>query len=190
MRALEQRILSEGKVYPGGVLKVGSFLNQQIDIDFMMEMGGEFARLFAGEKITKVLTIESSGIAVATCVAAALHVPVFFAKKSKSSNVGNEVYSAEIHSYTHGNDYTALLSSEYLGADDFVLIADDFLANGCAVEGLCEICANAGAKVVGAAIVIEKGFQNGGDSLRKKGLRVESLAIVDSMSDSGEITFR
>ena len=110
MRALEQRILSEGKVYPGGVLKVGSFLNQQIDIDFMMEMGGEFARLFAGEKITKVLTIESSGIAVATCVAAALHVPVVFAKKSKSSNVGHEVYSAEIHSYTHGNDYTALLS--------------------------------------------------------------------------------
>lgn len=190
MKALEDRIVAEGKVYAGGVLKVGSFLNQQIDIDFLMEMGKEISRLYEGSKITKVLTIESSGIAVATCVAAALHVPVIFAKKTVSSNIGNEVYTADIHSYTHGNDYTAVLSKEYLSADDFILIADDFLANGCAIEGLKDICDSAGATLVGAAIVIEKGFQKGGDELRKKGIRVESLAIVDEMTDDGKIVFR
>lgn len=190
MKALEERILKEGKVLPGGVLKVGSFLNQQIDIDFMMQMGEEAARLYNDVKITKVLTIETSGIAVAACVAAKLHAPVVFAKKNKSSNVGNEVYSTEIHSYTHGNDYTAVISKEYLNAGDLCLITDDFLANGCAVEGLIRLCEQAGAKVVGVVAAVEKGFQGGGDALREKGVRVESLAIVDEMTDDGKITFR
>ncbi len=189
MRALEERILSEGEVFPGNVLKVSSFLNHQLDIDFMMEMGKEVARLFEGTKISKILTIETSGIPFAACIAAQLHVPVVFAKKHKSNNVGDEVYKASIHSYTHGNDYTAVVSKEYISSGDFILLADDFLANGCALEGLVEMVRSAGAEVVGAAIAIEKGFQRGGDRLRESGIRVESLAIIDSMENC-EISFR
>lgn len=191
MKLLEQRIRSEGKVYPGNVLKVGSFLNHQIDVDFMMEMGKEIAKLYENSGVNKIVTIESSGIAIAVCAASFMHVPVVFAKKSKvSKNISGEMYSAGIHSYTHGNDYTAIISTEVLSEDDNVLIVDDFLANGSALEGLMDIVGQSGAKVVGAAIAIEKGFQHGGDELRKKGVRIESLAIVEAMEDSGAISFR
>ena len=189
MRKLEEKILKEGEILPGHILKVGSFLNQQVDVDFLMEMGAEIARLYAGCPITKILTIESSGIAIAFAAAAALHIPLLFAKKSPSSNLSGGVYSAKIHSYTHGNDYTAVLGKEYLTADDKVLLVDDFLANGEAIRGLREIAKGAGAECVGAAIAIEKGFQHGGDALRKEGFRVESLAIVEEMSEAS-LTFR
>ena len=189
MKALEEKILREGKVLPGHVLKVGSFLNQQIDVDFMMEMGQEAARLFADEKVSKVLTVESSGIAVAVCVGAALHAPVLFGKKHQSSNISGEVYSTMIHSYTHNTDYTVVVPAEFLNKGDRVLLVDDFLANGKALEGLMELCRQAGAEVVGACCAIEKGFQHGGDTLREKGVRVESLAVIETMDDTS-ITFR
>ena len=190
MKALEEKILSDGKVLPGGILTVGSFLNQQIDSDFLMEMGREVARLYSGCGITKILTIEASGIAFALAVGAALHVPVLFAKKHKSGNVAGSVYKTNIHSFTHGNDYEAVVASEYLGTSDKVLIVDDFLASGEAVNGLIDLISQAGASLIGAAVAIEKGFQSGGDRLREKGIRVEALALIDSMSDDGGITFR
>ena len=189
MERMEQKILSEGKVLPGGILKVGSFLNQQIDTAFLREIGQEVAILFGGCGVTKVLTIESSGIAIAAAAGMAMGVPMVFAKKHKSSNVDGSVYSTVVHSYTHGTDYTVVVSSEYLQPGDRVLLVDDFLANGKALLGLIELVHQAGAEVAGAACAIEKGFQGGGDALRAQGVRVESLAIIDRMSDDG-IQFR
>ena len=189
MVALEEKILKEGKVLPGNILKVGSFLNHQLDADFIMEMGREIARLFANEKVTKILTIETSGIPIAFAAGAAMHLPVVFAKKHKSSNVSGDVYKTVVHSYTHGTDYTVVVESDYLSDKDNVLIVDDFLANGKALKGLLDIVAQAGASSAGAVCAIEKGFQHGGDELRADGIRVESLAIIDSMED-GKIVFR
>lgn len=189
MELMEQKIRAEGKVLPGGILKVGSFLNQQIDTEFLGRIGQEIARLFEGCSVTKVLTIESSGIAIAAAAGMAMHVPLVFAKKHKTSNVDGSTYSAVVHSYTHNTDYTVVVSSDYLLPEDRVLLVDDFLANGKALLGLIDLVNQAGATLIGAACAIEKGFQGGGDALREKGIRVESLAIVESMSDTG-ITFR
>lgn len=189
MKLMEEKILREGKVLPGGILKVGSFLNQQIDTVFLAQMGREIARLYAGQGVTKVLTIEASGIAIAAAAGMALGVPMVFAKKHKTSNVDGSVYTASVHSFTHNTDYTIVVSSDYLLPGDKVLLVDDFLANGKALNGLMELCAQAGAEVVGVSAAIEKGFQGGGDSLRAKGVRVESLAIIDTMDDTS-ITFR
>ena len=183
MKAMEEMILKEGKVLPGGVLKVGSFLNQQIDTAFLADMAKEIASLY------KDSGIESSGIAIATAVAMELGVPMVFAKKHRSSNVDGAVYSSVVHSFTHGTDYTIVVSSDYLRPEDRVLLVDDFLANGKALIGLTDLIHQAGAETVGAAIAIEKGCQGGGDALRAKGIRVESLAIVETMTDDG-ITFR
>ena len=183
IRALEERILAEGKVLPGEVLKVGSFLNQQIDTGLVREMGEEIARLFACNNVTKVLTIESSGIAIAYSAGVAMGLPVVFAKKHSTSNISGNVLSSKVFSYTHQQTYDIVVSSDYITCDDTVLIVDDFLAKGNALAGLIEIVEKAGAKLAGCAIAIEKGFQGGGDSLRAKGIRVESLAIIDSMTD-------
>ncbi len=185
---MEEMILTCGKVLPGGILKVGSFLNQQIDAEFLKEIGEEIAGLYCGERINKILTIESSGIAIAAAAGMYMNVPVVFAKKHKTSNVDGAVYSASVHSFTHGNDYQAVVSTEYLGSGDRVLIIDDFLASGNALYGLIELCRQAGAEVAGCAIAIEKRFQGGGDELRAKGIRVESLACIESMTDT-EIAF-
>ena len=189
MIALEEKILKEGKVLGSDVLKVGGFLNQRIDVEFLMEMGKEIARLFEGEKITKIFTIESSGIAIAMAAAVYMKVPVVFAKKNKSANVGDDVYTSRVHSFTHGNTYDAVVSKEYMKGDDRILIVDDFLARGNALKGLIDMVNQASAYLAGAAIAIEKGFQGGGDELRQKGLRIESLALIDSM-DGGKIVFR
>lgn len=189
MKALEEKILKEGTVLPGHILKVGSFLNHQLDVDFLMEMGREIHRLFKNDNITKILTIETSGIPIAVGAAADMHIPVVFAKKNKTGNISGELFSTVVHSYTHGTDYNVVVSKEFLHNTDNILIIDDFLANGKALLGLIDIVGQAGAKVAGCAIAIEKGFQNGGNSLRAKGVRVESLAIIDSMDDTS-ITFR
>lgn len=189
MKALEEKILKEGKVLPGNILKVGSFLNHQLDVDFIMEMGREIARLFENSGVTKILTIETSGIAIAVGAAAAMHIPVVFAKKNKTSNISGDVYKTVVHSYTHGTDYTVVVEKDYLKKGDNILIVDDFLANGKALAGLFDIIFQSGASAAGAACAIEKGFQRGGDQLRAEGIRVESLAIIDSMED-GNIVFR
>lgn len=189
MKALEEKILREGTVLPGNILKVGSFLNHQIDADFIMEIGHEIARIFAGEKITKILTVESSGIAIAVGAGAVMHLPVVFAKKNKTSNIGDNFYKTVVHSYTHNVDYNIVVEKDFLNENDNVLIVDDFLANGKALLGLIDIVSQSGGKVVGASCAIEKGFQRGGDNLRAEGIRVESLAIIDSMTDT-EIIFR
>lgn len=189
MKLMEDMILTQGKVLPGGILKVGSFLNQMIDTGFLKKMAEEFARLFAGQGVTKVLTIEASGIAIAAAVGMEMGVPVVFAKKHKTSNVDGCVYSSVVHSFTHNTDYNVVVSRDYIERDDVILLVDDFLANGNALNGLVDLVGLAGAKVAGAAIAIEKGFQGGGDQLRARGLRVESLAVIDSMTDNG-ITFR
>ena len=189
MKALEEKILTEGKVLPGHILKVGSFLNHRLDVDFIMQMGEEIARIFSDAKVTNILTIETSGIPIAVAAAAAMHVPVVFAKKNKSGNLEGELYKTVVHSYTHGTDYNVVVSRDYISADDSVLIIDDFLANGKALEGLIDIVGQAGASLAGCCCAIEKGFQKGGDNLREKGIRVESLAIVESMDDSS-VTFR
>ena len=183
IRALEQRILAEGRVLPGEVLKVGSFLNQQIDTRLIREMGEEIARLFECNNVTKVLTIESSGIAIAYAAAEAMGLPVVFAKKHSTSNLSGNVLTSKVFSYTHQQTYDIFVSADYITSDDTVLIVDDFLAKGNALTGLIEIVGKAGAKLAGCAIAIEKGFQGGGDSLRAKGIRVESLAIIDKMTD-------
>ncbi len=183
IRALEQRILSEGQILPGEVLKVGSFLNQQIDTLLLKDMGDEIARLFQSNNVTKVLTIESSGIAIAYAAALSLGVPVVFAKKHKSSNLSGNILTSKVFSYTHQQTYDIMVSGDYIKKDDTILIVDDFLAMGNALNGLIEIVDKAGAKLAGCAIAIEKGFQGGGDALRAKGIRVESLAIVDRMTD-------
>ena len=191
MKLLEERIRRDGTVKAGNVLKVDSFLNHQMDIDLFNEMGKEWARLFADRKITKILTVEASGIGIACVAAQHFHVPVVFAKKSQSVNIDGEVYSTKIESFTHKRVYDVIVSKKFLHPEDHILIIDDFLANGCALEGLIDIVNKAGACVEGVGIAVEKGFQKGGDLIRSKGIRVESLAIVESMDDkTGEITFR
>ncbi len=189
MKTLEEKILKEGKILPGNIVKVGDFLNQQMDVPFLMEMGREVAEKFRGETITKVLTVESSGIAIAVAVASAMGTKAVFAKKGLSSNVSGDVYSADVYSYTHQKNNTIFVSCDYITKDDRVLIVDDFLAVGNAVAGLEKIVHDAGATLVGVAAAIEKGFQGGGDALRNRGIHVESLAIVESIGD-GTIQFR
>ncbi len=183
IRALEQRILTEGRVLPGEVLKVGSFLNQQIDTKLLKEMGDEVARLFSQSNVTKVLTIESSGIALAYAAAVSLGVPMVFAKKHKSSNLAGSILTSKVFSYTHQQTYDIMVSADYINSGDNILIIDDFLAMGNALNGLIDIVGQAGASLAGCAIAIEKGFQGGGDALRAKGIRVESLAIIEKMTD-------
>ena len=183
IRALEQRILTEGQILPGEVLKVGSFLNQQIDTKLLKDMGEEIARLFSCNNVTKVLTIESSGIALAYSAAVAMGVPMVFAKKHKSSNLAGNILTSKVFSYTHQQTYDIMVSGDYINSDDTILIVDDFLAMGNALNGLIDIIGQGGAKLAGCAIAIEKGFQGGGDALRTKGIRVESLAIIDRMTD-------
>lgn len=191
MNFLEERILKDGVVLPGNVLKVDSFLNHQMDVALLEEIGREFKRRFSGKPITKILTIEASGIGIACFVAREFGVPMVFAKKSKSSNIGDDVYAAEVESFTHKNRSQIIVSRKYLSADDHVLIIDDFLANGCALQGLISIAESAGAAIEGLGIVIEKGFQQGGHMIRSLGYRLESLAIIDAMdAASGRITFR
>lgn len=191
MRLLEERIRKDGQVREGNVLKVDSFLNHQIDIDLCNEIGREFRRLFPGDAITRILTIEASGIGIACIAAQYFHVPVVFAKKSQSINLDGDMYTAQVESYTHKRTYDVVLSRKFLTEKDRVLILDDFLANGCAAAGLAELVRSAGASLEGIGIVIEKGFQKGGKMLRSQGIRVESLAIVDAMDpETGDIVFR
>lgn len=191
MNFLEERIMKDGIVKEGNVLKVDSFLNHQMDIRLFDEMGAEWKRRFADKPINKILTIEASGIGIACVAAQHFHVPVVFAKKSQSVNIDGEVYSTKIESFTHKRVYDVIVSKKFLHPEDHILIIDDFLANGCALEGLIDIVNKAGASVEGVGIAVEKGFQKGGDLIRSKGIRVESLAIVESMDDkTGEITFR
>jgi xanthine phosphoribosyltransferase len=191
MNFLEERIAKDGVVKPGNVLKVDGFLNHQMDIALIEEIGREFKRRFADCSISKVLTIEASGIGIAAFVAKEFGVPLVFAKKSKSLNLDGETYVAQVESFTHKNTNNVLVSKKYLSAQDRLLIIDDFLANGCALQGLLTIAASAGAAVEGLGVVIEKGFQDGGKQLRAQGYRLESLAIVDAMdAETGRITFR
>ncbi|MCR4661994.1 MAG: xanthine phosphoribosyltransferase [Clostridia bacterium] len=183
MELLKNMILEKGKVFPGNILKVDSFLNHQVDPNLIDKIGEEFARIFANENITKVLTIESSGITMALAAAKALKVNMIFAKKTQTKNIAAQVYSSKVISYTHGKVYDIIVSTEYLGKDDRVLVIDDFLANGKALEGLIDIINQAGATLVGCGIAIEKAFQPGGDNLRARGIRVESLAKIGSMTD-------
>ena len=189
MIALEEKILNEGTVLEGNILKVGSFLNQQLDVDFLMQMGEEINSLYSECGATKILTIESSGIAIAVAAGAVMHVPVVFAKKNKSANVSGDVYSTVVHSYTHNTDYTIVVASDYIKKDDKIIIVDDFLANGKALEGLIDIINQSGATLIGCTCAIEKGFQGGGDELREAGIRVDSLAIVDKL-EVGALEFR
>ncbi len=182
--ALEEKILNEGKVLPGNILKVDCFLNHCIDVDFLMEMGREIAGLYEGEGVNKILTIETSGIPIAFAAAHYLKVPVVFAKKDKSNNISENVYHSKVTSFTRQNVYDAVVSNDFLNSDDRILVIDDFLAKGNALYGLMDIIEQAGATLVGCAIAIEKGFQGGGAELRKKGIRVDSLAIVESMTEN------
>lgn len=191
MKILEDRIRKDGVVKPGNVLKVDSFLNHRMDVGLFREMGKEWKRLFADCPINKILTIEASGIGIACIVAELFDVPVVFAKKSQSINLDGEMYSTKIESFTHKKTYDVIVSKKFLSADDHVLVIDDFLANGCAINGLIELIDEAGATLEGVGIAIEKGFQQGGKVIRDKGIRLESLAIVESMNDeTGEIVFR
>ena len=191
MKMLEDRIRKDGIVREGNVLKVDSFINHQMDIPLFREMAREWKRLFAGKPINKVLTIEASGIGIAAVVASELNVPVVFAKKSMSINLDYDNYKTQIQSFTHKKIYNVIVSKKFLTPEDHVLIIDDFLANGCALEGLIDIVKSSGATIEGVGIAIEKGFQKGGDLIRGKGIRVESLAIVDGMNaETGEVFFR
>ena len=189
MKLLEERILKEGTVLPGNVLKVGSFLNQRIDSTLLSKMADEICELYKDSEINKIMTIESSGIAIASAIGLKMEVPIIFAKKHSSSNVDGDAYTASSHSYTHNNDYNMVISKNYLTKDDKVLIVDDFLAVGNALNGLISLVDQAGAELVGCAIQIEKAFQGGGDALREKGIRVESLACIEKMTDT-EVIFR
>ncbi len=191
MNFLEEKILQDGVVKPGNVLKVDSFLNHQIDVALIDEIAREFKRRFAGKPVTKVLTIETSGIAIACAVAREFGVPMVFAKKSKSVNLDGEMYVAEIESYTHKKVNRVVVAKKYISPEDHVLIVDDFLANGCALQGLISIVDSAEAEVEGLGIAIEKGFQEGGYRIRNLGYHLESIAIVDSMdAETGKIIFR
>lgn len=189
MDLLKNKILMYGKVLPDNILKVDSFLNHQVDIDLLTKVGEEFAKRFAGCNVTKILTIEASGIIIGGLTAKAMQVPMLFAKKSQTKNLSDSVYSANVMSYTHGKVYDIFVSKSYLNSQDNVLIIDDFLANGEALRGLISLVAQSGANLIGCGIAIEKGFQGGGDVLRKQGVRLESLAIIDSMTDDS-LTFR
>ncbi len=191
MELLEERIRRDGVVKSEGVLKVDGFLNHQMDINLFNEMGKELKRLFADAPINKILTIEASGIGIAAVVAQHFDVPVVFAKKSQSINLDGDVYSTKIQSFTHQRIYDVIVSKKFLNADDHVLLIDDFLANGCALNGLIDLVEEAGATVEGIGIAVEKGFQPGGGDLRSRGYHLESLAIVQSMNpETGEIEFR
>lgn len=191
MNFLEERILKDGIVKEGNVLKVDSFLNHQMDINLFEQMGAEFKRRFEGRPINKILTIEASGIGIACIVAKYFNAPVVFAKKSKSINIEGEMYIAEVESFTHKCKNQVIVSKKFLGPNDHVLIIDDFLANGCALQGLISIVASAGATVEGIGIAVEKGFQSGGRIIRNLGYHLESLAIVESMdAANGTIEFR
>ena len=191
MNFLEERILKDGVVKEGNVLKVDSFLNHQMDVSLLDKIGEEFYRRFADLNITKVLTIEASGIAIAYAVARCFNVPMVFAKKAKSINIDGDMYTAEVESFTHKNKNQVIVSKKFLSSDDRILIIDDFLANGCALQGLISIAEASGALVEGIGIVIEKGFQYGGRSIRNLGYRLESLAIVEAMdAATGDVVFR
>ncbi len=190
MKLLEDRIVKEGKVLSGNVLKVDGFLNHRLDIGLLDELGKELYRRFCKDGVNKILTVEASGIALASLCARYFQVPVLFAKKRKSANLGEDLYGADVASFTHGCVYRVVVEADFLSREDRVLLIDDFLADGNALRGLCEICRQAGAAVVGAGVAVEKGFQHGGDGLRASGLRVESLAIVDQMDPKTGIVFR
>ena len=191
MQLLKDRIRKDGKIKEGNVLKVDSFLNHQMDVRLFQEIGKEFKRRFADEEITKILTIEASGIGIACVAAEVFDVPVVFAKKTQTKNIAGDVYTTKVESFTHGRVYDIIVSKEFLGKGDKVLLIDDFLANGKALEGLAELVTKPGAELVGAGVVIEKGFQVGGDIIRSKGIHLESLAIVESMDEkTGEVVFR
>ena len=191
MQLLKDRIRKDGKIKEGNVLKVDSFLNHQMDVKLFHEIGNEFKRRFEGEEITKILTIEASGIGIACVAAEVFDVPVVFAKKTQTKNIAGDVYTTKVESFTHGRVYDIIVSREFLGKGDKVLLIDDFLANGKALEGLAELVKKSGAELVGAGVVIEKGFQVGGDIIRSKGIHLESLAIVESMDEkTGEVVFR
>lgn len=189
MKALEDKIRTEGTVEEGGILKVDSFLNHQLDVAFLNELGKEFKKRFASKKITKILTIEASGIAIASIVAQHFDVPVLFAKKTESKNLDKETYEADVYSYTKGRTYKIKVSKKFLNPDDHILAIDDFLAKGEAALGLANIVEQSGATLEGIGIVIEKGFQKGGDKLREEGINVQSLSIIDSL-DNCQVKFR
>ena len=191
MDLLKEKIVKEGQVYPGNILKVDCFLNHQIDCTFLREVGKEFHRLFKDEGVNKILTIEASGIAIGTVVAQEFKCPLVFAKKNKTKNIAGDVYSSSVESFTHSTTYNIIVSEKFLNPGDKVLIVDDFLAIGNALKGLIDLVKQSGAELAGCGTVIEKGYQHGGDALRAAGIRVESLAIIDSMNDeTGEIVFR
>lgn len=191
MDLLKEKIVKEGQVYPGNILKVDCFLNHQIDCTFLREVGKEFHRLFKDEGVNKILTIEASGIAIGTVVAQEFGCPLVFAKKNKTKNIAGNVYSSSVESFTHSTTYNIIVSEKFLNPGDKVLIVDDFLAVGNALKGLIDLVKQSGAELAGCGTVIEKGYQHGGDALREAGIRVESLAIIDSMNDeTGEIVFR
>ena len=189
MKALEEKIIKEGSVSEGGILKVDSFLNHQLDVAFLNVIGEEFKRLFADKKITKILTIEASGIAIASIVAQHFDVPVLFAKKTESKNLDKETYEADVYSYTKGKTYKIKVSKKFLTEDDHILAIDDFLARGAAALGLASLVEQSGATLEGVGIVIEKGFQKGGDKLREAGINLKSLSIIDSLENC-EVKFR
>lgn len=190
MQLLKDRIRRDGKVYPGNVLKVDSFLNHQMDIELFEEIGKEFFRRFGEEKITKILTIESSGIGIACITARYFKVPIVFAKKTQTKNIAGDVYTCKVESFTHGKVYDIIVSKDFLKPEDRILLIDDFLAKGAALLGLIKLVQDAGASLAGAGIVIEKGFQDGGRMVRGTGVRIESLAIIESMDLEAGITFR
>lgn len=190
MKLLEERIRKDGRIYPGNILKVDSFLNHQIDVSLMDKIGEAFYEAYKDCGITKILTIEASGIAIACSAARFFKVPLLFAKKSQSLNLGNDLYTTTVSSFTYKKDYQVTISKRYLSEKDHVLIVDDFLATGNAIIGLAELCRLAGAKVEGVGICIEKGFQQGGTQLREMGYSVTSLAVIESMTDDGEIVFK
>jgi len=190
MKFLEERIKRDGRIYPGNILKVDSFLNHQIDVGLMDKIGEAFFEAYKDRGITKILTIEASGIAIAYSAARFFKVPLLFAKKSQSLNLGNDLYTTTVSSFTYKKDYQVTISKRYLSAEDHVLIVDDFLATGNAIIGLAELCRLAGAKVEGVGICIEKGFQSGGKQLREMGYSVTSLAVIENMTDDGGIVFK
>ncbi|MDF2944137.1 MAG: xanthine phosphoribosyltransferase [Herbinix sp.] len=190
MQLLKDRIRKDGKIRSGNVLKVDSFLNHQMDIELFGEIGKEFKRRFAEQEITKILTIEASGIGIACIAAQYFKVPVVFAKKNQTKNIAGDVYTGKVESFTHGRIYDIIVAKEFLKSEDRILIIDDFLANGAALLGLAKLVKDAGATLVGAGIVIEKGFQEGGTLIRESGVRLESLAIIESMSEDNGIVFR
>ncbi len=189
MQLLEERIRRDGIVRDGGVLKVDSFLNHQIDVPFVCEMAREFERLYHNCGVNKILTIEASGIGVACITAQFFGCPVVFAKKNKTLNIAGDVWTSRVMSFTHGREYDIIVSKDFLTSDDKVLIVDDFLANGAALEGLVSLCRQAGAEIIGAGICVEKAFQPGGDRIRSQGIRVESLARIKAMSVEGGVEF-